>query len=82
VFSLRTSYKVAKKVELFANVQNLFDKRYSTFGLFGDPTGVNAPGVPIVRIPMLPASTIAFKVRVCRARISAESDYVLSPAAR
>lgn len=47
VFSLRTSYKVAKQVELFANVQNLLDERYSTFGLFGDPTGVNAPGVPI-----------------------------------
>jgi iron complex outermembrane recepter protein len=46
VFSLRTSFKVAKQVELFANVQNLFDERYSTFGLFGDPTGVNAPGVP------------------------------------
>lgn len=47
VFSLRTSYKVVKQVELFANVQNLFDERYSTFGLFGDPTGVNAPGVPV-----------------------------------
>lgn len=46
IFSLRTSYKVATRVELFANVQNLFDERYSTFGLFGDPTGVNAPGVP------------------------------------
>ena len=40
------SFKIAKQVELFANVQNLFDERYSTFGLFGDPTGVNAPGVP------------------------------------
>jgi iron complex outermembrane recepter protein len=46
VFSLRTSFKIARQVELFANVQNLFDERYSTFGLFGDPTGVNAPGVP------------------------------------
>jgi iron complex outermembrane receptor protein len=33
--------------ELFANVQNLFDQRYSTLGLFGNPTGVNAPGVPV-----------------------------------
>jgi iron complex outermembrane receptor protein len=47
VFSLRTSYKIVKQVELFANVQNLFDERYSTLGLFGDPTGVNAPGVPV-----------------------------------
>jgi iron complex outermembrane recepter protein len=46
VVSLRTSYRVNKQVELFANVQNLFDERYSTFGLFSDPTGVGAPGVP------------------------------------
>jgi iron complex outermembrane receptor protein len=46
VFSLRTALKLAKQVELFANVQNLFDKRYSTLGILGDPTGVNAPGVP------------------------------------
>jgi iron complex outermembrane receptor protein len=46
VVSLRTTFKLAKQVELFANVQNLFDKRYSTLGILGDPTGVNAPGVP------------------------------------
>jgi iron complex outermembrane recepter protein len=46
IVSLRTLYKIARQVELFANVQNLFDERYSTLGLFGDPTGVNAPGVP------------------------------------
>ena len=44
--SLRTSYKVAQHAELFATVQNLFDKHYANFGLFGDPTGVGAPGVP------------------------------------
>jgi iron complex outermembrane receptor protein len=46
VVSLRSSYRVSKQVELFANVQNLFDERYSTFGIFSDPTGVGAPGVP------------------------------------
>ena len=46
VVSLRTSYRLNKQVELFAIVQNLFDERYSTFGLFSDPTGVGAPGVP------------------------------------
>ena len=46
VVSLRTSYHLNKQVELFANVQNLFDERYSTFGLYSDPTGVGAPGVP------------------------------------
>ena len=46
VVSLRTAYRINKQVELFANVQNVFDERYSTFGLFSDPTGVGAPGVP------------------------------------
>ena len=46
VVSLRTSYRLNQQVELFANVQNLFDEHYSTVGLFSDPTGVGAPGVP------------------------------------
>jgi iron complex outermembrane receptor protein len=46
VVSLRSSYKITPQVELFANIQNLTDRRYSTVGLYGDPTGVNAPGVP------------------------------------
>jgi outer membrane receptor protein involved in Fe transport len=38
-------------VELFANIQNLTDRRYSTVGLYSDPTGVNAPGVPAGAVP-------------------------------
>jgi len=44
--SLRTSYQISQHVAVFANIQNLFDRRYSTFGILGDPTGVGAPGVP------------------------------------
>jgi iron complex outermembrane recepter protein len=46
VASLRTSYQLTKNVQVFGNIQNLFDKHYSTFGILGDPTGVGAPGVP------------------------------------
>ncbi len=46
VASLRTSYRITKNVQVFANIQNLFDRRYSTYGILGDPTGVGAPGVP------------------------------------
>jgi iron complex outermembrane recepter protein len=46
VVSLRSAYRVGKQIEIFANVQNLFDRRYSTLGLLGDPTGVGAPGIP------------------------------------
>jgi iron complex outermembrane receptor protein len=47
VVSLRSSYRLDQRFEIFANVQNLFGERYSTFGLFGDPKGVGAPGVPL-----------------------------------
>jgi len=46
VASLRTSFQISKNVLVFANIQNLFDRHYSTFGILGDPTGVGAPGVP------------------------------------
>jgi iron complex outermembrane recepter protein len=46
VAGLRTSYQINKNVLVFANIQNLFDRHYSTFGILGDPTGVGAPGVP------------------------------------
>jgi iron complex outermembrane receptor protein len=46
VVSLRSSYHIAKQVEVFATVQNLLSERYSTYGLYGDPAGVGAPGVP------------------------------------
>ncbi len=46
VASLRTSYQITKNVQVFANIQNVFDRHYSTFGILGDPTGVGAPGVP------------------------------------
>jgi iron complex outermembrane recepter protein len=46
VASLRTSYELGKRVKVFANIQNLFDRHYTTYGIFGDPTGVGAPGVP------------------------------------
>ena len=46
VFGLRTSWRPAHHLEVFAQVQNLLDERYSTVGIFSDPTGVNAPGIP------------------------------------
>ncbi|HEY0340991.1 MAG TPA: TonB-dependent receptor, partial [Steroidobacteraceae bacterium] len=46
VASLRTSYRITRNVQVFANIQNLFDRHYSTYGILGDPTGVGAPGVP------------------------------------
>jgi iron complex outermembrane recepter protein len=46
VVRLRTSYRAGKHLEIFANVQNLLNERYATYGLYSDPTGVGAPGIP------------------------------------
>jgi iron complex outermembrane recepter protein len=57
VVNLHTSYQVFKHVELFGLVQNLFDRRYYTFGTFFDPHAIPflgltdprtlAPGMPL-----------------------------------
>ena len=44
--NLRSSFFIGSHVQFFVNIQNLFDRRYSNYGLFGDPTGIGAPGVP------------------------------------
>ena len=46
VVGLHTSYRFWKKSEVFIKVQNVFDRRYATYGIYSDPTGVGAPGVP------------------------------------
>lgn len=46
VLNLHTSYQFWKQSELFLLVNNVFDHRYATYGLYSDPTGVGAPGVP------------------------------------
>jgi iron complex outermembrane recepter protein len=44
--NLFTSYRPIPHVELFATVDNLFNRKYSTWGILSDPTGIGAPGVP------------------------------------
>jgi iron complex outermembrane receptor protein len=46
VLNLHTSYRVAPHCELFATLNNAFDAHYYTFGAYGDPTGIGAPGIP------------------------------------
>jgi iron complex outermembrane receptor protein len=47
LMNLRTSYAITRNVELFALVNNLFDKRYSLFGTFFEPDSVANAGLPI-----------------------------------
>lgn len=46
VVNLHTSYSPAAHFELFATVSNLFNRKYATWGILSDPTGVGAPGIP------------------------------------
>jgi iron complex outermembrane recepter protein len=64
VLNLHGSYKITDHIELFANITNLTDAKYATFGEYGDPTGVGAPGVPVSGIGvdnrfLAPAAPIA-----------------------
>jgi outer membrane receptor protein involved in Fe transport len=46
VFNLHTTVHITTKFDVVATIDNVFNERYTTFGLYSDPTGVNAPGVP------------------------------------
>jgi iron complex outermembrane recepter protein len=46
VVNLHTSYKPVPHFEVFASINNLFNRQYSTWGVLSDPTGIGAPGIP------------------------------------
>jgi outer membrane receptor protein involved in Fe transport len=46
VVGIHARYEPFAHVELFASVNNLLNRKYSTWGILSDPTGVGAPGVP------------------------------------
>jgi iron complex outermembrane receptor protein len=46
VVGLHCSYKPSTHVELFAQIANLLDRKYATWGILSDPTGVGAAGIP------------------------------------
>ncbi len=42
IFNAETSYQLNPHVELYAQLENLTDNKYATFGIFGDPSGNGA----------------------------------------
>ncbi len=46
IFGLQSSYQIAHWIGVFAHVDNLFNTKYATYGIFSDPTGIGAPGIP------------------------------------
>jgi iron complex outermembrane recepter protein len=45
VVNLHSSYQLTDNVELFGLIENLFDNKYATLGIFGDVTKTPLPGV-------------------------------------
>ena len=46
VVNLHSTYSPTPHLELFASINNLLNRKYATYGILSDPTGVGAPGVP------------------------------------
>lgn len=46
VVNLHASYQVARQIELFGSIDNLLNSRYATYGIYSDPTGIGAQGIP------------------------------------
>ncbi len=46
--NLHASYQATKEVQIFALVNNLFNRRYALFGAYFDPTATANAGLPIV----------------------------------
>jgi iron complex outermembrane receptor protein len=44
--NLHISYTPSAHFEAFASVSNLLNRKYATWGILSDPTGINAPGIP------------------------------------
>jgi len=63
IINLHTSYQPSKHAEVFLCVQNVFDKRYATYGIYSDPTGVGAPGIAPDAAPNDPGVDNRFQSR-------------------
>jgi outer membrane receptor protein involved in Fe transport len=44
--NLHTTCKPTSHAELFASINNLFNRQYATWGILSDPTGIDGPGNP------------------------------------
>ncbi len=47
VFGLHSSYQATRWLQVFAHIDNLLNAKYDTYGVYSDPTGIGAPGIPV-----------------------------------
>ena len=48
--NLHTNYRPSAHYEWFAAIDNLFNRKYATWGILSDPTGIGTPGVPVTDV--------------------------------
>ena len=46
VVNLHSTYRPVPHLEVFASINNLLNRKYATWGILSDPTGIGAPGIP------------------------------------
>ena len=47
IVNLNSTYRPMPHLEVFATIDNLLNRKYATWGILSDPTGINTPGVPV-----------------------------------
>ena len=47
VINLHSTYRPMPHLEFFASIDNLLNRKYATWGILSDPTGIGTPGVPV-----------------------------------
>ncbi len=50
VVGLHARLRTGAGIEFFAEIDNLLDAHYATYGIFGNPAGVGAPGIPAAAV--------------------------------
>jgi len=46
VVNLHSTYQPSSHFQFFVSIDNLLNRKYSTWGILSDPTGIGAPGIP------------------------------------
>ncbi len=46
IAELHSTFRPILHLEVFASVSNLLNRKYATWGILSDPTGIGAPGIP------------------------------------
>lgn len=46
IVNLHATYQPVRQAQFFVSINNLLNRKYATWGILSDPTGIGAPGIP------------------------------------